>query len=149
MNRIPAFLIFLGVVLFSCDGNRVYEQFEEVPNQLWGFTDTIHYELQNLDSAEHFLVSVRFNEDYPYTNIYLKLLESDSSGTVLEEKLVNVILFDPKSGKPLGNGFGGTRTLYDTLDYKINMNASGLDILQYMRVNQLKGIEAVGFKATK
>jgi len=149
MNRVPVFLTFLGLVLFSCDGTRVYEQFEEVPNQLWASTDTLHYELQNLDSAEHFLVSVRFNEDYPYTNIYLKLLESDSSGTMLEEKLVNVILFDPKSGKPLGKGFGGTRSLYDTLDYKINKNAYNLDILQYMRVNQLKGIQAVGLKAIK
>ncbi len=148
MNRAFVSLLSLAFILFSCDGNRVYEKFEEVPNQLWGATDTLSFELENLDSAKKFLISVRFNDEYPHSNIYMTLLASDTLGNPLQEELVNVVLFD-QTGKPKGKGFGGSRTLYDTLNFRIHPNAQILDILQYMRVNQLKGVEAVGFKAIK
>jgi hypothetical protein len=60
-----------------------------------------------------------------------------------------VPLFDSKSGKPKGNGFGNSFTFYDTLPFPISANTSELIYLQYMRQENLPGIEAVGLKILK
>lgn len=149
MYRVVYLVFCLSLFLCSCDDNRVYEKFEEIPNQLWGSADTLKFHLDHLELANTFLVSVRFNENYPYTNLYMKLFASDTTGSITQESLVNVNLFDPKSGAPIGKGFGNSRVLYDTLNLNFDPSLSDLFILQYMRTNQLEGIESIGFKAIK
>jgi len=73
----------------------------------------------------------------------------DSLNNVIENKLINVPLFDSKSGKPLGKGFGNTYTRYDTIPFLLNIETKKVTFLQYMRQNQLEGIEAIGLKILK
>ncbi|MHA7128154.1 gliding motility lipoprotein GldH [Algoriphagus namhaensis] len=142
--------LLMACLLFSCDGDRVYEQFEMIPNQSWSVSDTIRFQLGPIaERGSKDLIAVRFTDEYPFRNAYVKLIQRDSSEAILEEKLVNVTLFDPKSGRPLGKGFGNTHTHYDTLDFRLREETSTVELLQYMRVNELLGIESVGIKILK
>ena len=60
-----------------------------------------------------------------------------------------MVLFDPKSGEPLGEGFGNSYTRYDTLPFLFDQQTKSVTLLQYMRQDLLPGVEAVGIKILK
>jgi gliding motility-associated lipoprotein GldH len=147
-KRIIAGLILL-LAFTSCVDERVYEDFQKLPSQGWSAQDSLIFELDGLpESFGPNLIGVRFKEDYPYANIYVRLITQDSSFQILQNQLINLTLFEI-NGEPVGEGFGGTYTLYDTLPFKIQSRAKQVVLLQYMRKEELQGIEAIGLKILK
>ncbi|WBL43755.1 gliding motility lipoprotein GldH [Algoriphagus halophytocola] len=146
--------LLLGVALLvgitSCTDERIYEDFQTIPSQNWGIQDSLTFDLgeTKLTNSPN-LIAVKYNEDYAFTNCYLRIISRDSSQVILENKLVNLILFDPKSGEPLGEGFGSVYTRYDTLPFQLNPATKTVTLLQYMRQDKLPGVEAVGLKIIK
>lgn len=142
-------IIFLTFA-FSCSGDRVFEEFSSFSTQSWNEKDTVAFDLKDLKEKQgRKLIGVRFNEEYPFSNCYIRVICRDSSGTILDNKLINVPLFDSKSGQPKGGGFGNTYTLYDTLPFEMSDLTSEVVFLQYMRQDDLPGLEAVGLKILK
>lgn len=151
MNQVKNFLFFLIVILtFGCSDDRIYEDFQAVPSENWGIQDTLRFDLGDLElDGRKSMIAVRFNEGYSFSNCYVRVISYDSSGVILENRLINVPLFDSKSGEPLGKGMGSTYTKYDTLPFNFKPETRSLTFLQYMRTDQLTGIEAVGLKILK
>ncbi len=142
--------ITLLVLTGACSGDRVYEEFHSFNTYTWNELDSVSFDLKRInEKSGGNLVGVRFNEDFPFSNFYLRVISKDSSGQVVDNKLINIPLFDSKSGKPKGNGFGNTYTFYDTLPFQLTETTDRLIFLQYMRQENLPGIEAVGFKILK
>jgi len=143
-------LLFLILGLTSCSGDRIFEEFESLDSAVWKSNDSINFDLTLLDLASRTsLIAIRFNESYKFSNCYVRIISRDSSNLILENRLVNMPLFDSRSGKPLGRGFGNTITKYDTIPFQLNPGTSSITLLQYMREDELSGIEAVGFKILK
>ncbi|WP_194774290.1 gliding motility lipoprotein GldH [Pararhodonellum marinum] len=141
--------LFLG--LSACDDSRVYESYQSLPGMNWHESDTVSFALSTLpDQTLSGTIGIKYNGDYEFHNLYVKYLLTDSLGNLLQNELINVGLFDSKSGKPLGKGFGNTYTQFDSIPFLAN-GTGGLEVhfIQYMRVNQLKGIESVGIKINK
>ena len=144
------FLMVLGMA--SCNTDRVFEEYQGMPDLHWNLEDTVSFELEaTAPNAALPLLGLRYNDTYEFHNLYVRYLLTDSLGKVLGDSLVNIHLFDPKSGKPLGKGFGNVYTKYDTLpnlgipqDQKHQFR-----FIQYMRTEELKGIEAVGLKISR
>lgn len=135
---------------FSCSGDRVYEEFHSFNTNSWNEKDTVAFDLKDLkEKGGKKLIGVRYNEEYPFSNCYIRVISKDSTGNILDNKLINVPLFDSKSGQPKGGGFGNTFTLYDTLPFELAEQTSELEFLQYMRQEDLPGLEAVGLKILK
>lgn len=151
MKKGKNYLFFLLIILgFGCSDGRIYEDFQAVTKGNWGVQDTLRFDLGDLDLNEKkSMIAVRFNEDYSFSNCYVRVISYDSAGVILENRLVNVPLFDSKSGEPLGKGIGSTYTKYDTLPFSLKPETRSLTFLQYMRTDQLTGIEAVGLKILK
>lgn len=151
MSKVKNYLFFLLVFLaFGCSDDRIYEDFQAVPSGNWGIQDTLRFDLGDLDlNGKKSMIAVRFNEGYSFSNCYVRVISYDSAGVILENKLINVPLFDSKSGEPLGKGIGSTYTKYDTLPFSFKPETKSLTFLQYMRTDQLNGIEAVGLKILK
>jgi gliding motility-associated lipoprotein GldH len=138
------------LLLASCDGERMYEDFHAFDQAGWEASDTVAFDLAELDSISgQSLVAVRYTEDFPFSNMYIKLVYRDSSKLVLRDTVWNVPIFDPQSGKPLGKGFGNTYTTYDTLPFAIPAQTKEVLLLQYMRQAELLGVEAVGIKVLR
>lgn len=151
MNKVKHCLFILLILVgAACTDGRIYEDFKSLPNQNWGITDSLVFDLQDVELINSpDLVAIKFNEEYAFSNCYLRIISKDSSGVILDNKLVNMILFDPKSGEPLGEGFGNTYTRYDTLPFLFDQQTKSVTLLQYMRQDQLPGVEAVGIKILK
>ena len=145
-----ASLLGLILLLFSCGKDRMYEEYHSFDADSWQETDSISFELAALDSLRgKAVVGIRYTEEYPFSNCYLKLIVRDSSRVVLVDSVYNVPIFDRQTGKPIGQGFGNTFTAYDTLPFSISTKATEVIFLQYMRQAELVGIEAVGLKILK
>ncbi len=151
MSKVKIILFFFLVTLtFGCSDDRIYEDFQAVASGNWGIQDTLRFDLGDLElDGRKSMIAVRFNESYSFSNCYVRVISYDSAGVILENKLVNVPLFDSKSGEPRGKGIGSTYTTYDTLPFSFKPETRSLTFLQYMRTDQLTGIEAVGLKILK
>jgi gliding motility-associated lipoprotein GldH len=137
-------------VFFSCSSDRAFEEFHAFPGEQWTLQDTVSFDLDlEANNIGQSLIGVRFNESYPFSNLYVNFWMIDSAGSEVDSKLLNIPLFDSKSGKPLGKGFGNTFTKYDTLRFEINERVKKISILQYMRTEEITGLEAVGLKILK
>ncbi|WP_186754683.1 gliding motility lipoprotein GldH [Echinicola salinicaeni] len=157
MNKKPSFLpfILLGLLtsgIFSCDSNRVYEEYQGLSGYSWSVADTLTFEVpsgtaKNLRST----LRIKYNDSYDYYNIYVRYILKDSLDSLLENQLLDINLFDPKTGKPLGEGFGNTYTQQDTLPLKNieELIPLKVQLIQYMRSKELKGIESIGLKIEK
>jgi gliding motility-associated lipoprotein GldH len=144
--------VLLGIVmlLFSCGKDRVFEEYHSFEGTNWEESDSVKFDLSSLDSLKgKALLGVRYTENYPFSNCYIKVIYRDSNKMVLADSLWNVPIFDKQTGKPIGDGFGNTFTTYDTLSFPFPASTREVIFLQYMRQPQLEGIEAVGFKVVK
>lgn len=149
MNKWIGLLLGISIVFTSCSENRLYETYETISPSGWGMKDSLIYEISSLpENPNHSLLGVRFKDEYPFSNCYIRVLVRDSLKNILHDELVDISLFDSK-GEPLGEGFGSTYTKFDTVPLSIDNQTRSVVLLQYMREEQLKGIEAVGIKLLK
>lgn len=147
MNKSIYLIYSIAIFLFSCGQDRVYEEFMSLDNHTWNASDSLIFDLDGLDLIEKkTLLALRFNEEYGYSNCYIRVISRDSVQSIIGNKLLDIPLFDSKTGEPLGEGFGSTFTKYDTLPFSIPENTKSITLLQYMRVEELTGIEAAGVK---
>jgi gliding motility-associated lipoprotein GldH len=151
MNKWKGSLGILCLTLaFSCSQDRVFEDFYSFDSQSWSEKDTATFDLKEIKEKNgQKLIAVRYSEEYPFSNCYIRVISRDTTGIILDNKLVNVPLFDSKSGRPMGKGFGNTFMLYDTLPFEISEHTSEVRFIQYMRQESLPGLEAVGLKILK
>ena len=143
-------IVGLALLLFACGEERMYEEYHSFDADSWQETDSISFDLSDLDSVRgRAIVGIRYTEEYPFSNCYIKLIVQDSRHFVLMDSLWNVPIFDRQTGKPIGQGFGNTFTTYDTVPIPLPTKAAKVIMLQYMRQAELEGIEAVGLKVLK
>lgn len=143
-------IVGIALLLFACGEERMYEEYHTFDADSWRETDSISFDLTGLDSVRgRAVVGIRYTEEYPYSNCYIKVIFQGSRRVVLMDSLWNVPIFDRQTGKPIGQGFGNTFTTYDTLPIILPTKATKVIMLQYMRQAELQGIEAVGIKVLK
>lgn len=142
--------IFLLLSAFSCSEDRAFEEFHPFQSLNWDAKDTVKFDLRGVkEIGGKKLIGVKFNDEYSFSNCYIRVIGRDTSGNILDNKLINVPLFDSKSGKPRGKGFGNSFTAYDTLPFELSEHTRELAFIQYMRQESLPGLEAIGLKILK
>lgn len=137
------FLIFTTTVLTISCGSGEKKSFE---NATWAFTDTLttQFDIQNAEQFYHLIATPTFNDDYPYANLYLKIIwktpknkygdlllnfpTTDSMGNWIEEE---------SWGK-----FAINYTLMDSLKFK-TPGIYEYKIIHYMREDSLPGVESI------
>lgn len=139
-------LLIVVLALSSCGDDRIFEDYRGMKQLQWSIADTVRFELEAQPAKSKLIIAVKYTDDYDFRNLYVRYLLKDSSALVLENTLVNIPLFERTSGKPLGKGFGTTYTKYDTLPIQTESDIHVVDFIQYMRVESLNGVEAIGLK---
>lgn len=149
-NNILAIALLASILWAStaCNNGRVYESYQDLEKLEWVVTDTISFSLDSLETntGTSSILSIRYDDKYEYNNLYVRYFLKDSTREILSDTLLNLQLFDPKTGKPLGQGYGNRRILYDTLPGNRVLPKSSYHFVQYMRKDTLSGIESVGLK---
>ncbi len=147
VNRLVVLLSTL--LLASCSGNRVFEQNESLPNAVWQVNDIKSFSFQVPDTTRQYnvLFNIRSSADYDYQNLFFSYMLKNASGTVLDSALVEENLFDPITGKPLGQGFGNYSDLQIPIITNTRFTDTGsyqLNLQQFMRTESLAGVVSVG-----
>jgi gliding motility-associated lipoprotein GldH len=153
--RIVIFFL-LGAVLFSaCDDTRVYEKNVDFEDKAWmaGYKPEFEFVIKDTTQSYNLYCDLRNSISYPYSRIFFTYFLQDSIGLVLNKKLVNFMLFDPKTGKP--EGASGLGDIYDhqlplLLNHKFPyVGMHKIKFEQFMRKDTLDGVFAVGVRVEK
>jgi gliding motility-associated lipoprotein GldH len=145
----------VATLLLACDDERVYEKNVDFDSREWLLNDKPEFEFEVGDTLQPYNLycNLRNSLSYPYARIFITWYLSDSSNVLLEKKLVSKLLFNDKTGEPLGNS--GLGDLYDhSIPLKMNyrFRKSGkykVAFEQFMRTDTLGGILAVGLRVEK
>jgi gliding motility-associated lipoprotein GldH len=147
-------VIFMLCVLFfsACDNSRVYEKNHDFENRAWLAKDTPVFEFNIPDTvlSYNLYCNIRNSVAYPFSRIFVTYYLKDSSGMLIQKKLIDQMLFDPKSGEP--HGTSGLGDIFDhqapvVTNYKFrHAGLHKIKFEQFMRMDTLPGIMAVGVR---
>lgn len=143
-------IICLTFLLFSCTEERYYEDNHDFKDRIWNMEESVEFEIV-IDSIElpyQIKLNVRNTMDYPYRNLYVKYQLKDST-YLMEDKLLNIKLFDGKTGKPFGNHQSDIYSHQLLLQDSVYFNEKGIhtiELKQYMREKELEGIVSAGIR---
>ncbi len=140
--------------MVACGDKTVINEQSDIQEGLWHLDSLVSFQFEIEDTTSIYQVqyNVRYAVDYPYYNLYLKYYLEDSAGEMLSSELQELVLFDKKTGKPLGEGLGD---LFDRgvpvfEDQKFPYaGVYNFKVKQFMRMEQLPGILSFGLKVQK
>ncbi len=145
------FFVVLMTVLGSCDGTRVYEENHELKNNNW-FIDSVQtftFTIEDPKKPYNLFLNVRNSVSYPFYNLFLRYYVYDSTHKELKSQQLELILMDPTSGKPTGNGLGDIYTHEYPLLQHFEFPERGsysIVLKQYMRQDPLPEVNSVGIR---
>lgn len=151
--RKASLVVLFAFFLYGCNSNSVHKDLVDFDDYEWAVDDTQSFDFEIEDSTKvyHINYLLRNAIQYPFYNIYLKSSLKDSSGKELRFGMEELILFDQKSGKPLGDGLGDlfdhriAAAQYKKVKFPYNGKYS-FELQQNMRPDPLVGILSIGFE---
>ena len=141
----------LGVLFFllGCGQNRIFEKHINLKG-FWPQKSAQLFEFDIIDLGTPYQITgmVRNKNTYAFNNLYIKyeLFHEDS---LIKTDLAEVILFESKTGKPLGTGMGSTFNCNFDLIKSYYFNTSGhykMRLTQFMRIDTLQDIDQIGLR---
>jgi gliding motility-associated lipoprotein GldH len=147
-------LMFSFLTVFACDTQRHFEENIDMNELSWAEENPTQFEIEIEDNKiKYNLIStIRNGLGYPYQNIYIQWQVADSLGNSLDNGLLNMDLFDARTGKPFNKGIGSISTnqkaFVENFQFPYNGKFS-VKFDQFMRVPNLKDIYSVGLRVEK
>lgn len=151
-------LVLLAFVFVSCDGNRVFDEYQSVPDQ-WNKNTLITFTFKAPDTINPYnlYINLRNNNDYKYNNLFLIASIKYPHGKVekdtLEYKMAQA------NGAFLGTGFSDVKENklwykgYETPfvfsengEYEVTIQQAMRESGKVRGVENLEGITDVGFR---
>lgn len=137
--------------MFACSSGTLIDQSLDMEQGYWHVDSLASFSYEIEDTTQNYDISylVRYAADYPYYNLYVTYYLEDSVGTILQSEQQELILFDKKTGKPLGEGVGDLfdRKVKIFSDYQYDQAMTyQFKIKHYMRTQKLPGIMSFGLK---
>jgi gliding motility-associated lipoprotein GldH len=153
--RIFLLLCITTLFLAGCDDNRVFEQIIDLDKRQWVMTEKPEFEfvVDETIAKYNLYCDIRNSVSYPYSRFFFTYYLQDSTGVEIKKALMTEFLFDAKTGKPFGKS--GIGDLYDhrfllLKDYEFkNKGKYRVKFEQFMRMDTLSGIMAVGLRVEK
>lgn len=153
--RFLLLIILLALVVAGCDDTRVFEVNHDFEQRAWLVTDKPEFEFVIANAVDKYSLycNVRNSVAFPYSRLFIKYELKDSTGKLLEGKMVPAFLFDQHTGKPQGSS--GLGDIYDQRfpiisnyqfpspgKYKVKFE-------QFMRKDTLEGVLAIGLRVER
>ena len=146
-------VVFVVLFVLGCDTNAIYSEYTDIEDGKWYIKNAPSFTFDIKDAEPYNLYyNLRNSLSYGYFNLYLTRYLRDANGKELESRLDELLLMDPKTGKPNGDGLG------DLFDHKFLIKSNyrfpkpgkyTMQIRQYMRQDPLLNILSVGITVEK
>ncbi|MCK4663841.1 MAG: gliding motility lipoprotein GldH [Bacteroidales bacterium] len=141
-----------GILFFSCDPNKIYEENIEIKNAVWNKNDKIIFNVEITDTIcpHNILINKRITGMYPKSNLYLFICTKFPKGELTKDTLL-CFLADEK-GKWYGKGFGDIWSITTIYKQNVRFPQKGkytFEIEQAMRIENLPQILDIGLRIEK
>lgn len=143
---------WLGLCLFyACGQTTIYQSSISLNGSQWPESTVIDFSFQVKDETQVYdiYLLVKNTPAYPYQNLYITHYLEDGTQQLLHKELKNYVLFESKTGKPLGKGGGKSKHHEFLVTTGHRFSQPGLYTLKlahFMRTAMLPGIQAIGIK---
>ncbi len=149
-NVVVAF--FISIVLFSCNGNSVYKDYEKIPDRLWNkdYQTSFEFEIEDTSQRHQVDILIRNAGMYPFSNLWIFIHQTSPDGYTQTDTL-ECILAD-EAGKWLGDGMGDIwdNEILWRRNYKFPQTGKYTYSIEHaMRTDILPGIMDVGLNIKK
>lgn len=144
-------VLFVALALTYCTPRNDFKAINDLKDNAWSIdsTQSFTFTITDVSKSYDFYYLIRNATAYPFYNLYISRSLTDSTGTVMSKSMEELILFDAKTGKPLGSGLG------DIFDHKFKIKSLSnyrfkeageytFSIEQNMRQDPLVGVMSVG-----
>ena len=139
------------LLLGACKRNAVYQHTITLPAAQWPTTLLPQFQFTIQEEAQPYDIYLQIDStpSYPFHNLHVNYYLKDAASKILQEAMRTYTLFDTKTGKPLGNGWGTTKKHTVALLVNHQFSQPGtytLQLAQFMRTHTLAGLSAVSIK---
>ena len=139
----------IGLFLGACVQMSVFESNHEINPDGWNMKDSVEFVVDVTDtlSPMNFLLTLRHNTDYEYSNIYF-FLNTRYPGNQYSRDTIQLLLAG-KDGQWYGDGLGKLREVEVMLKQGVVFPMKGsysFSFIQAMRVESLTGVEDIGIR---
>ena len=144
-------ILLTGLIITGCKFHSIFEKSADIPQSRWSKNLKINFEVPVTDTLNGYniLISLRNNNEYPYSNCYLYVNTISPKGINIHDTVEFTLADD--NGKWLGHGFGG---VWSTEFYKKNIRfpvkgVYKIEVVHAMRDEPLNGIMDVSMRIEK
>ena len=149
-NNLLNILLFISFIL-SCSNPR-YSNYYSFGDQQWFQDSSIVFDFNSSKSKKlKFEISVSYDNNYPYQNLYTSYSLIDSKRNVINSEMIELQLFEKKYGYPLGSGVFKSFVIDSTflsIDNVVRDEDYKLLVKHSMRDKSLLGINKLGLTIT-
>jgi gliding motility-associated lipoprotein GldH len=138
----------------ACDKQRIFEENKPIAEGFWYVDDVMdfQFDIEDVDLAYNIYTNVSHSSEYNFYNLYYKYTLQDSTAKDIKSELVNINLFDPKTGVPLGKGLGDVFDHNQLILEDFEFEKPGkykISFQQYMRTDSLPNIVFIGARVER
>lgn len=101
-------VVVIALLVIGCDTKAIYKEYTDIEDEKWYIKNAPSFTFDITDASVPYNIyyNLRNTLSYGYYNLYLTRYLRDASGKEIESRLDELILMDPKTGKPNGDGLG-------------------------------------------
>jgi len=153
MKHLLLSFLFLGLLLVSCDRDRIFDDYKSIEDYSWNVNKPVRFEVEIQDSSVfcNLFLKVRNNQNYENKNLWLFVRGIDTEGEVEINTKIDCSLADGE-GRWLGKGLGGIFDSSHALKENFRFKHTGVykfEIIHGMRKKIMPGIRDIGLRVEK
>jgi gliding motility-associated lipoprotein GldH len=154
MLQYKCFIWCIMLTFSTCETNIVYRYSHKLADCKWHRDAPLqfNFDIQDTTQAYNIYLFINNTPGYPHQNFYFTYYLKDNSSALLATELKNYLLFEPKTGKPLGKGWTKNKShevIMIQNHYFVHPGTYTLELAQFMRTEILPGICTIGIKICK
>lgn len=148
LNRtLGAFLLTLMSMTSCRDGSR---EIAKIGTPEWSQDKTLKFDLENLDldTSEHFILSIGHTQNYAYSNLYIQFIGLSTTFDTLNQSVHSFELMN-NQGEWLGKKKSNYYQKDFQLDFPISPRIKALHVRQFSRDSILHGVKFIALSVER
>ena len=147
------FVLFSACLLTACNENTVYHSSQSLPDEGWGKSDTLSFQIPITDSIPTTLrlfAEVRNRIEYPYHDLHLFISQNLQDSTVWRTDTIAFSLAD-STGRWTGHGWGSIYQSETFIKSVLPLRSGNytIKVINGMKDEKLQGLSDVGIRIEK
>ncbi len=155
MKRLLLFSSLITILAASCNSDRIYREWEEIPSMTWEYDKPAKFEANIEDESISYDIQIELRavDFYPYSNLWL-YIETEAPNSLKTTDTLECILYDEKGFSESTNKmrFGEVEDYEFKFKQNIKFSTKGIykfSIQHGMRIDKLPYVNEIGLTIEK